>query len=66
MLWKTHKIYAMRLADIQPDIKNAQQWPGAEKQMLLSCINQMYSLKKTPDPMEKAAFEKIKVSLSTN
>ncbi len=47
-------------------LKNAQQWPGAEKQMLLSCINQMYSLKKTPDPMEKAAFEKIKVSLSTN
>lgn len=47
-------------------LKNAQQWPGAEKQMLLSCVNQMYSLKKTPDPMEKAAFEKIKVSLSTN
>ena len=47
-------------------LKNAQQWPGAEKQMLLSCVNQMYSLKKTPDPIEKAAFEKIKVSLSTN
>lgn len=47
-------------------LKNAQQWPGTEKQMLLSCVNQMYSLKKTPDPMEKAAFEKIKVSLSTN
>lgn len=47
-------------------LKNAQQWPGAEKQMLLSCVNQIYSLKKTPDPMEKAAFKKIKVSLSTN
>lgn len=47
-------------------LKNAQQWPGTEKQMLLSCVNQMYSLKKTPDPIEKAAFEKIKVSLSTN
>ena len=47
-------------------LKNAQQWQGTEKQMLLSCVNQMYSLKKTPDPIEKAAFEKIKVSLSTN
>lgn len=47
-------------------LKNAQQWPGAEKQILLSCVNQMYLLKKTPDPIEKVAFEKIKVSLSTN
>ena len=47
-------------------LKNAKQWPSAEKQMLLSCVNQMHSLKKTPDPIEKAAFEKIKVSLSTN
>ena len=47
-------------------LKNALQWQSEEKQILLSCVNQMYSLKKAPDPMETAAYEKIKVSLSTN
>ena len=48
------------LAEFNKILKTAKEWDQKSKERFLDCASQIYLLKKDPDPMEKAALEKIK------
>ncbi|GAB6390931.1 MAG: hypothetical protein MdMp014T_0304 [Treponematales bacterium] len=55
---------ACELAQFNGVLKKAKGWTEETKKLLLSCAGQIYNLKKSPDPMETAAMEKLSKALS--
>jgi hypothetical protein len=55
---------ACELAQFNSVLKKAKGWTEETKKLLLSCAGQIYALKKSPDPMETAAMEKLSKALT--